>query len=87
MKCRKAVHEIDAADTWRASNGARCRECYRVTQRRYDESLKGYRRHLRYEETAKAIRRRINYDRTRWDGCIRLRDDPRSDRSRIREHD
>jgi hypothetical protein len=39
--CRNGLHEIDPADSWRASNGARCHECYLARNARYDQSEKG----------------------------------------------
>jgi hypothetical protein len=50
MKCRNGLHELDPADPWRASNGARCRECYLAAQDRYNESRKGVARSCRYFE-------------------------------------
>jgi hypothetical protein len=50
VKCRNGLHEIDPADPWRSSNGARCRECYLDTQQRYNDSDPGVTRCRRYFE-------------------------------------
>jgi hypothetical protein len=50
VRCANGLHEIDPADTWRAPNRARCRECYLTTQLRYNLSDKGRARYWRYYE-------------------------------------
>jgi hypothetical protein len=61
MICRNGLHELDPADSWRSSNGARCRECYIGVQDRYNESHKGQERRWRYEDSQRGRLTRLGY--------------------------
>jgi hypothetical protein len=66
MKCKNGLHDLEPADTWRSSNGARCRECYLARNARYDRSEKGrakrqawYYSHDWYWHAQKLLRDRV----------------------------
>jgi hypothetical protein len=77
MKCKNGLHDIAPADPWRASNGARCCECHRTVQQRYDKSDRRLRRLAQRRERARdagmctrCMKRPVMRGNAICDGCL-----------------
>jgi hypothetical protein len=42
VMCRSGLHERNESDAWRTTNGSRCRECRKITVRKWRQRNPGY---------------------------------------------